>query len=94
MVHKDLLHGYGIIIANLSSSMDIRDEVQRYLRWPEPWLMTHSWPSGFPQGEGPQVQPPTAWTDYAFSQVVTHPRTNTAKCCLTSEAIDVEIELR
>ena len=31
--------------------MDIRYEVQRYLRWPEPWLMTHSWPSVFPQGE-------------------------------------------
>ena len=27
----------------------------------------------------------TNWTDYACSQAVTHPITNTVKCCLTSE---------
>ena len=30
----------------------------------EPWLMTYSWPSVSPQGEGPQVQPPIALLIY------------------------------
>ena len=48
----------------LRHGMDIRYEFQRYLRWTEPWLMTHSWPSVFPQGEGPHIQPLTALLRY------------------------------
>ena len=51
--------------------MDIPYEVQRYLRWPESWLMTHSWPSEFPQWEGPHLQPPTALLKYCLRQLST-----------------------
>ena len=33
----------------------------------------------------------TKWTDYACSQAVTHPITNTAKCCLTSEILGYQV---
>ena len=51
-----------IILFNMC--VNICYEVQRYLRWPESWLKTHSWPSVSPQGEGPHVQPPIALLRY------------------------------
>ena len=60
--------------------MDIHYEVQINLRWLEPWPMTHSCPSVFPQGEGPHMQPQTAFMRYKGVSDNFHPiRTTVTK---------------
>ena len=40
----------------------------RYLRWPEPWLMTYSWPSVFLKGKVLTYSPQLPYWDIRVSQ--------------------------
>ena len=70
-VHQ-LLANFYYILKSISfkylMSLDIHYEVQRYLRWLEPWLMTHSWPSVFLKEKVLMYSPQLPYWDIRVSQ--------------------------